>query len=97
VRRQRRKKDSLGDSSGVDEDIDMSIVVSGILDGLLNGLGITNVDLVEANVDTSLGGKFAGRLFTELLLDVEDGNALDADLRESLRHVVAKSAATTVM
>ena len=84
--------DLLGNASGVDENIDVAVVSSDIMDSLLDGGLITNIDLVEANVDTSLGRELTGRLLTQFLLNVEDGNALDTDLRESLSHAVTQSA-----
>ena len=81
----------LGNAGSVDENIDLTVVGSDILNGLLDGGLITDVDLVEADVDTGLGRELLGRLFTKFLLDIEDGNALDANLRESLCHIVAQS------
>jgi hypothetical protein len=88
--------DLLGNASSIDENIDVAVVNSDIVDSLLNGSLIANIDLVKANIDTSLGGELAGRLLTQLLLNVEDGNALDANLRKGLSHVVTQSAAAAM-
>ena len=88
--------DLLGNAGSVDENIDLAVVVGDILDGLLNGRSVTDVDLVEADVDTSLGRELLGRLFSKFLLDIKDGNALDANLRESLSHVVTQSTAAAM-
>jgi hypothetical protein len=88
--------DLLGNAGSVDENINLAVVGSDILNSLLNGSLVTDVDLVEADVDTSLSGELLGRLLAKLLLDIEDGNALDADLRESLGHVVTKSTTAAV-
>jgi hypothetical protein len=88
--------DLLGNAGSVDENIDLAVVGSDILNSLLDGSFVTDVDLVEANVDTSLSGELLGRLLSQLLLDIEYGNALDADFRESLGHVVTESTTATV-
>jgi hypothetical protein len=89
--------DLLGNAGSVDENIDVAVVGSDILDSLLDSSFVTDVDLVEANVDTSLSGELLGRLLSELLLDIEDGNALDTDFRESLSHVVTESTTAAVI
>jgi hypothetical protein len=88
--------DLLSNAGSVDENIDLAIVGSDVLDGLLNGGLVTNVDLVEANIDTGLSRELLGRLLAKFLLNVEDGNALDTDFREGLSHVVTESTAATV-
>jgi hypothetical protein len=88
--------DLLGNASSVDENIDLAVVGSDILNGLLNSGLVTNVDLVETDVDTSLSGELLGRLLAKLLLNIEDGNALDTNFREGLSHVVTESTAATV-
>ena len=91
------KEDNLlSNTSGVDENVDSAVVSGNILDSLLNGSLVTDVDLVEADVDTSLSGEVLSGLLAELLLNIKDGNALDANLREGLSHVVTESAATAV-
>lgn len=86
----------LGDTSSVDQNVDLAVVIGDILDSLVNGIGVTDVDPVETHVDAGLLRQLAGRLVTKLLLDVQNGNALDADFRKGLSHVVSKSASTTV-
>jgi hypothetical protein len=88
--------DLLGNAGSVDENIDVAVVGSDILNSLLDGSFVTNVDLVEADIDTSLSGELLSRLLAQLLLNVEDGNALDTDFRESLSHVVAESTTAAV-
>jgi hypothetical protein len=88
--------DLLGNAGSVDENIDVAVVGSDILNSLLDGSFVTNVDLVEADIDTSLGGELLGRFLSKVLLNVEDGNALDANFREGLSHVVAESATAAV-
>jgi hypothetical protein len=88
--------DLLGNAGSVDENIDVAVVGSDVLNSLLNGSFVTDVDLVEANVDTSLSGELLGRLLSEILLNIEDGNALDADFREGLSHVVTESTTAAV-
>lgn len=88
--------DLLGNAGGVDENIDVAVVGSDILNSLLNGSLVTDVDLVEADVNASLSRELLGRLLAEFLLNIEDGNALDANFREGLSHVVTKSTAAAV-
>lgn len=91
------KEDNLlGNTSGVDENVDSAVVSGNILDSLLNRSLVTDIDLVEADVDTSLSGEVLSGLLAELLLNIKDGNALDANLGEGLSHVVTESAATAV-
>jgi len=92
------KEDNLlGNTSGVDENVDSAVVSGNILDSLLNRSLVTDIDLVEADVDTSLSGEVLSGLLAELLLNIKDGNALDANLGEGLSHVVTESAATAVI
>lgn len=88
--------DLLGDTGGVEEDVNLAVVVDNVADGLLDGTTVTDVDLVEANVDTGLLGELASGLLAELLLDIHDGNATDTDLREGLGHVEAETTTTAV-
>jgi len=92
------KEDNLlGNTSGVDENVDSAVVSGNILDSLLNRSLVTDIDLVEADVDTSLSGEVLSGLLAELLLNIKDGNALDANLGEGLSHVVTESTATAVI
>ena len=88
--------DLLGNASSVDENIDVAVVGSDILNSLLNGGFVTDVDLVEANIDTSLSRELLSRLLAKLLLNIEDGNALYTNFREGLSHVVTESTAAAV-
>lgn len=88
--------DLLGNAGSVDENIDVAVVSSDILNSLLDGSFVTDVDLVEANIDTSLSRELLGRLLAEFLLNIKDGDALDTNFREGLSHVVTESAAAAV-
>lgn len=89
--------DLLGNAGSVDENIDVAVVGSNVLNSLLDGSLVTDVDLVEADIDTGLSRELLGRLLAKLLLNIEDGNALDTNFREGLSHVVTESATTTVI
>lgn len=89
--------DLLGNAGSVDENIDVAVVGSNVLNSLLDGSLVTDVNLVEANIDTGLSRELLGRLLAKLLLNIEDGNALDTNFREGLSHVVTESATTTVI
>lgn len=88
-------ENSLGNAGGRDEDVNVAVMVDRILDGLVDSVSVTDVNLVETDVDTGLLGQLLGGLFSELLLHIHNGNALDSDLRESLGHVVSKTTSTT--
>lgn len=91
-----REKNSLSDTSRADENVDGTKVGVGVLDGVLNGSTVTDVNLVEANVDAGLFGELPGSQVASLLLDVEDGNTANTDFGKSLSHVESQTTSTTV-
>lgn len=66
-----------------------------VRDGLSDGRSITDVDLVESNVDASVLRELASSLLTDLWLDIENGETTDTNLSKSLSHVQAEAASTT--
>ena len=88
--------DLLGNAGSIDKNIDLAVVGSDILNSLLDGSFVTDVDLVETDINAGLSGELLGGFFSKLLLDIEDGNALDANLREGLSHVVPKATTAAV-
>ena len=92
----RQANDLLSDTGGVDQNINVAVVLDNVIDGLGDSTAVTDIDLVEANIDASLLGKLTSSPVAELLLHIHDGNTTDADLSESLSHVETKTTATTI-
>lgn len=85
----------LGDTSGVDEDIQAAKVIDDVLHSLAHSLAISNVYAVETDIDACLLTKLPRRLVTKLLLHIHDGDPLNSNFRESLRHVETETTAAT--
>lgn len=68
---------------------------SNVLDGVADGVLVTDVDLVEADVNAGLVAEVLSGLVSKLLLNIEDSNTSDADFTQRLGHVVSETTSTT--
>jgi len=93
---EREYRYSLCDASGVDEHIDAPIVVHNVLDGACDCQFVCDIGGIESNIYAGLLTQFASCELAGFLLDVEDGNAMDAGFGKSLCHVVAQTTTATV-
>lgn len=85
----------ISDTGGVDQDVRSAIFLNDGVDGLDDRISITDIDLEEGDWETSESVELSSRLVTEILVGIEDDDALGASFSAGTGHVVTETASTT--
>jgi hypothetical protein len=85
----------LSNASRSDQNVNVSELLNSGVHGVLDAELVADVDLMENNRHTILGGKLGGSFVSVLLQHVKDNKSFQVNVAKSVRDVISQSSRTT--